>query len=65
MLLLMQDAAAVDGIAARVGKHPDRFRLATFGMNLQPVAPQPTETFTTLRRTFSVANSSEMHSLGF
>jgi hypothetical protein len=30
MLLLMQDAAAVDGIAARVGKHPDPFSARNF-----------------------------------
>jgi len=30
MLLLMQDAAAVDGIAARLGKHPDPFSARNF-----------------------------------
>src|SRR2546422_655570 len=30
MLLIMQDAAAVDGIAARVGKHPDPFSARNF-----------------------------------
>jgi len=30
MLLLMQDAAAVDGISARIGKHPDPFSARNF-----------------------------------
>lgn len=30
MLLLMQDAAAVDGIAERIGKHPDPFSARNF-----------------------------------